>query len=796
MADGAQNVRVAVRSRPLTEKEITEDCKPIVTVDLSSRSATVVHPELETTSAFVYDYVYDENSTQMEVFEDLGSPVLDYAFKGFNATIFAYGQTGSGKTHTMVGGGALEDQITEQPGMIPMFGDHLFQRIQALSEVEDVECTVVVTFMELYNEVIRDLFQPTKIEGKDFTLQSSQSGLRVEGLEERLVTSASDLRKAMRQGLRTRSIGSTRMNDRSSRAHTICTITLTQERPTDTTDVDGMANVLTSKINLVDLAGSERVGVMGSKGQQFKEGTSINKSLAALGNVIGCLVERKSGHIPYRDSKLTRLLQESLGGNSVTCMIATISPTDVNYAETLSTLSYANRAKQIRNVTTANKSQREMREDKNMIISELREEVERLTSELDARPTLEDLSSAKSDSAAAQSLAQNRAKEIESLRTELHETYARVETLERSLKETKRAMANQVSAANELIEREKRELMEKEKIDADAGPILTESKEKEYTSRIEELEERLRSMELRKSQNGRQNHVSPEEGDDDVPTMAGEADGTCLLSIDAVKSLFPITFGAEQQEFSTYYKSRKMTMEDIEADVHGVVRSRRDQLRKRISDAAVEAAIVRFPVGELERLESLLLAQNAQWFLMNTRHNTNNSILKANLQRVEQDVNELESRLRDAEALRITTEEFLQQVAESLENSLMMAEALSLARSKDKDPSKKKSFKLKSGKDDNSDRLLKEQGLVSSLVRAMEGLSALARGSGLCVKFGAEKQLPVVSSPGAAPVGSLCSTPTRGQSHIQSGYESSPLPVVRKEVRSVGTLRSSYDVED
>eukprot|EP00605_Chrysophyceae_sp_TOSAG23-4_P002059 GSChrysophyteH1.ASY1.ANO1.2280.1 assembled CDS len=320
------NVKVAVRCRPLSGKEVERGCGSII----KSTDKTV---HIDQARDFTFDHCYDEKSTQEQVYKDLGSPVVDQALDGFNCTIFAYGQTGSGKSHSMMGYG-------EDAGIIPRLNEDLWARLHTLLGEQ------------IYNEEIKDLINPSKKVMK--IRENKERGIYVEDLCELIVKDAHSVMKLIEQGNTVRRVASTNMNDTSSRSH----------------------SVFTAKLNLVDLAGSERAEKTGATGSILKEGANINMSLMALGNVINALSEAGSSghtkHIPYRDSKLTRLLQESLGGNAATVMIAAISPADYNYDETLSTLKYANRAKTIANAVTKN-------EDVNQrMINDLKKEIEAL----------------------------------------------------------------------------------------------------------------------------------------------------------------------------------------------------------------------------------------------------------------------------------------------------------------------------------------------------------------------------------------------------------------------------------
>jgi hypothetical protein len=359
-----QNVRVAVRLRPFNKRELALKSASVVTID-GGTTVKVADPSAPPDKAeaaeraFTFDHAYDVDSTQAQVYADVGAPILDAALKGFNCTIFAYGQTGSGKTWSMLGGGGPGEE-----GIIPLLNAALFARVgtakaataaaaaaassaaegapssSAGSPAAPTEYLVTVSFLEIYNEVVKDLLNPS-----DRTLairEHPQMGVYVQDLAEIVVASAADVARLLESGQRVRHVAATQMNERSSRSHSCFTLRV-EQRSRAATATKTTTTTLSSRINLVDLAGSERAAKTGATGDVLKQGAAINKSLSALGNVINALAEGKKGHVPYRDSKLTRLLQHSLGGNALTVMVAAISPADDNYDETLSTLQYANR---------------------------------------------------------------------------------------------------------------------------------------------------------------------------------------------------------------------------------------------------------------------------------------------------------------------------------------------------------------------------------------------------------------------------------------------------------------------
>ncbi|KAM6081225.1 kinesin-like protein KIF16B isoform 2-T2 [Chlamydotis macqueenii] len=381
------SVKVAVRVRPMNRREKDLNAKFIISMEKNKTTITNLKvPEggtgdtgRERTKTFTYDFSYFSAESkspsfvcQEMVFKDLGTDVLKSAFEGYNACVFAYGQTGSGKSYTMMGN-------VGDAGLIPRICEGLFSKISEKTKRNEASFRTEVSYLEIYNERVRDLLRRKSSKTNNLRIREHpKEGPYVEDLSKHLVQNYSDVEELMDAGNINRTTAATGMNDVSSRSHAIFTINFTQakfdsEMPCETV----------SKIHLVDLAGSERADATGATGVRLKEGGNINKSLVTLGNVISALADlsqdathplskKKQVFVPYRDSVLTWLLKDSLGGNSKTIMIATISPADVNYGETLSTLRYANRAKNIINKPTIN-------EDPNVkLIRELRAEIARL----------------------------------------------------------------------------------------------------------------------------------------------------------------------------------------------------------------------------------------------------------------------------------------------------------------------------------------------------------------------------------------------------------------------------------
>ncbi|XP_045392909.1 kinesin-like protein KIF28P [Lemur catta] len=355
-------VKVAVRVRPFSQREKNSGSKCVISMH-SRTTTTIQDPKNpEHVKTFTFDLAYWSHSGfqkdkdgvlisadpsskfagQRDVFHDLGRGILDSAWQGYNATLLAYGQTGSGKSYSMIGFGANK-------GIIPNVCEELFQAIEKQEKHQEYQVTF--SMLEIYNEQIRDLLSRTKKPGGLKVREDQQLGFYVEGLTSVPCENYAQIERLMEQGTKIRTTASTNMNASSSRSHVVITIQFKQVFP----DRDLTKQ---SSINLVDLAGSERQKSSGSEGDRLREGSRVNLSLTNLGNVISALADAAMGkrvlHVPYRDSVLTKLLQSALGGNSRTALIAAISPADICYEETLSTLRYAERAKKIRNRAVVN----------------------------------------------------------------------------------------------------------------------------------------------------------------------------------------------------------------------------------------------------------------------------------------------------------------------------------------------------------------------------------------------------------------------------------------------------------
>ncbi|XP_014684008.1 kinesin-like protein KIF27 isoform X2 [Equus asinus] len=343
-------VKVAVRIRPLLCKEVLHNHQVCVRVIPNTEQIIIGRDRV-----FTFDFVFGKNSTQDEVYNTCIKPLVLSLLEGYNATVFAYGQTGSGKTYT-IGGGHVASVVEGQKGIIPRAIQEIFQNI---SENPSIDFNIKVSYIEVYKEDLRDLLE-LETSVKDLHIREDEKGNTViVGAKECQVESADEVISLLEMGNAARHTGTTQMNEHSSRSHAIFTISICQvEKNVEATE-DGSCysrRHIVSKFHFVDLAGSERVTKTGNTGERFKESIQINSGLLALGNVISALGDprRKNSHIPYRDAKITRLLKDSLGGSAKTVMITCVSPSSSDFDESLNSLKYANRARNIRNKPTLN----------------------------------------------------------------------------------------------------------------------------------------------------------------------------------------------------------------------------------------------------------------------------------------------------------------------------------------------------------------------------------------------------------------------------------------------------------
>lgn len=356
-ANNIENVRVFIRIRPLTDAEDNEE-KNIMFLD--KNSITISKPCNART--FKFSKIFGQDSSQMELYRSIAVPIVEKVLRGYNGTIFAYGQSGSGKTYTMIG----DIRNSEFKGIIPNIFSHIFAQISLSNK--DLSYVVTVTYLEIYNEEIRDLLSETP-KKRLIVHEKPGLGVYVKDLLGFTVDSLEGVTEILHKGNKNRATGSTKLNDTSSRSHAIFTISVESKNKVNNKTTFG-------KLNLVDLAGSERVNKTLATGDRLKEAGKINLSLSVLGNVISALIDGKATHVPYRNSKLTRLLQDSLGGNSSTAMIATISPNRLDHEESLYTLMYADRVRHIQNYVSVNVEKRSVIETFEQKISDLQKQLE------------------------------------------------------------------------------------------------------------------------------------------------------------------------------------------------------------------------------------------------------------------------------------------------------------------------------------------------------------------------------------------------------------------------------------
>lgn len=369
MSNKGECVKVVLRCRPLSKTETANGNTRIVEMDKRTMCVRVTNPSSDNDmpKPFTYDAVYDWTATQSGIYEETVRYLVDSVLEGYNGTIFAYGQTGTGKTFSMEG--VLGDDNLQ--GVMPRAFEHVFTKVAHAGA--DTQFLVRASFIEIYQDNVLDLLG-TDSKAKLKLKEDPEKGVFIAGLSTFVVKTRDETFKLLENGKKNRKTGATLMNADSSRSHCIFSIVIEQSD----TGADGEQHIRVGKLNMVDLAGSERQGKTGAEGMRLQEATKINLSLSALGNVISALTSRSKKHVPYRDSKLTRLLQDSLGGNTKTVMIANIGPADYNYEETISTLRFATRAKDIKNKPKINE------DPKDAMLREFQDEISRLKAALAA----------------------------------------------------------------------------------------------------------------------------------------------------------------------------------------------------------------------------------------------------------------------------------------------------------------------------------------------------------------------------------------------------------------------------
>jgi kinesin family protein 3/17 len=555
----SENFKVAVRVRPPVEREIDSDCGFFSVVRVQDmQSITILeymgvadndyereeslkeNPSLANYHSFTFDHVYDQDSSQDLVYENSGRSAVLSVLEGYNATLLAYGQTGTGKTFTMEG--FRFDLSDPLRGMIPRAVEEIFLHIES-ADSSNSKFLVRVSYVQIYNEVISDLLKSDRVSLQ--IREEKKKGVFVEGLSEWAVRSPEEIFVLMERGHNLRATASTKMNDLSSRSHAVFIVVVEMMNCQENNN-----EVRVGKLNIVDLAGSERVRVTGATGKRLEESKKINQSLSALGNVISALTDSKTrSHIPYRDSKLTRLLEDSLGGNCKTTMVATISPAFDAFSESLSTLKFANRAKNIKNVARINEDV-----DHKTLLRKYEVELKRL------RTALEDGSYPAGDMSRVYELEEERRKAeadkeaaIEALEMRSREYLSEKEE-KRRLEERIRLMNSQMIVGGKKVEETPQFLMALEEKQS--------ALKQEYEIKLKELERERQQIEDDKVQIDRYKQLLLRQRDIMIALTVrlNERDETILLL---------------QDELETVEKKNKQTEENLKKQI-----LRNEQLEK------------------------------------------------------------------------------------------------------------------------------------------------------------------------------------------------------------------------
>lgn len=443
------NVQVAVRCRPLNSREIASGERSVLLCTEDRREVVCVAPATQrkgpaaganSKKTYTYDHVFGPDATQADVFEGIVKPIVDEVLQGYNCTVFAYGQTGTGKTHTMEGRrdedmvGIQETRLAENAGIIPRAVKQVFDHLRSITD----EHSVRVSHLELYNEQLTDLLSPHDACADTLRMyEDPAKGTFVQGLEDIVVTNEEEIFAVLDKSALKRRTAETLMNKYSSRSHSVFSITIHIKESTP----EGADLLKVGKLNLVDLAGSENVGRSGAIKGRAREAGNINQSLLTLGRVITALVDRHP-HIPYRDSKLTRLLQESLGGRNKTCIIATVTPGSHSLEETASTLDYAYRAKSIKNRPTVNQMIA-----KHVLLKEYTEEIFKLKKELDATRSKNGVY-----------LPPEEYQRLQAIANDQKVTISQLETRNEDFEKRAAALIEKLENTEEILRREQREL--------------------------------------------------------------------------------------------------------------------------------------------------------------------------------------------------------------------------------------------------------------------------------------------------------------------------------------------------
>ncbi|KAK2961148.1 putative Kinesin-II 85 kDa subunit [Blattamonas nauphoetae] len=537
----SDSVVVGLRVRPLNSKEKKEKCTEIQKI--SGKSITVTNPtSTKETKTFAFDYVYGPTTEQQTVFNDVGLLYLENAWKGFNCTLFAYGQTGAGKSFSMTGD--MSSEATR--GIIPRGCEEMFKRIKENND-ENVSYEVKVSFLEMYNEKLQDLLDP-KTSKTVSVRESTKKGIYIENALEEPVDSYEDINRLLEEGNKARTVAATAMNATSSRSHSVLTIFFSrkEKKGTATTQRE-------SKINLVDLAGSERQSKTGATGERLTEAAAINKSLSALGNVIKALADisqgKKNIFVPYRDSLLTRMLQDSLGGNSKTIMIAAMSPASSNYDEGVSTLQYADRAKQIKNKPVVNESETDK------MIKGLQAEIDALKAQLANGGAIP------SDGSVGGTMSQEEMEaQLEKQRKQEEEIEKQREELERKREETAKQQAEWEAQKAALLEQQKGS--NSDALKAELAKKLDEMNKQHELIQKKEEEEAQREIELMAKA-------------DEIATLAAQSEQARLDLEIAMKQLEEMNESHEEKmkRAAEYRKKREAYLDDMGLSLREIAES-------------------------------------------------------------------------------------------------------------------------------------------------------------------------------------------------------------------------------
>lgn len=522
------NVQVAVRCRPLNDRERTSGERPVLRCAEDRREVICSAPSGPRKGAssaanpkktYTYDQVFGPDATQAEVYEGIVEPIVDEVLQGYNCTVFAYGQTGTGKTHTMEGARDEdmvefeERRLAENAGIIPRAVKQVFDHLRSITD----EHSVRVSHLELYNEQLTDLLGPEDVINDTLRMyEDPQKGTFVQGLEDVVVRSEEEIFAVLDKSAVKRRTAETLMNKYSSRSHSVFSITIHIKESTP----EGADLLKVGKLNLVDLAGSENVGRSGAVKGRAREAGNINQSLLTLGRVITALVDRHP-HVPYRDSKLTRLLQESLGGRNKTCVIATITPGSSSVEETASTLDYAYRAKSIKNRPTVNQMIA-----KHVLLKEYTEEIQKLKKELDANRSKNGVYLPPDEFQRLQEIASNQKDEISQL-----------ETRNEDFEKKTAAQKEKLDRTQEALARDQRELSS------------TKLKLREVKSDLESTRKTLAVVNQQKEENAHlvRSHVATEVALHQKGTELQDTVSLCVSDIQALHSRVNAKWELEKQ---------------------------------------------------------------------------------------------------------------------------------------------------------------------------------------------------------------------------------------------------------